>query len=824
MAAVLARRGIASREAAQEFLAADEWFAPEEFDGMPEVVNLVLGAIADGRRITVYGDFDCDGVCATSVLVSALRDLGADCDWFIPGRISDGYGLNPDALRRLAERGTSLVITVDCGVTAVAEVALARELGLGIVVTDHHQTGPELPDCPILHPEISRYPFPHLCGTGVAAKLAAALRKASGAAAERDEADLDLVALATVADMMPLTGENRHLVREGVKVAARARRVGLAALMADAKVDPASVTAEDFGFRLGPRINAAGRLYRADAGVELFLADSRERAAEIARELSGVNAERRMVEREVEQMARAVLREMGDPGPAVVVAGEGWHPGVLGIVASKLVKSTGRPSVVISLEDGLGRGSARSVPGLDLHAALEDCREQLEGFGGHAGAAGLTVREDMLGAFREALDEAVSNRVGPEPAERFTEFHAVAGGADLGMELAEDIERLAPFGNANPAVSLLIPGARIEDLQEMGEGKHCRFTVRSGSHRARGVSFGRTSFGLGEDQRADLVAELCLNHWNGSVEPQLRVIEAARVPEPRPLAECEASEWWDRFEEAMEAQLPSRDPATGPGVVLASSRKGLPGVLMAEMISSGERLVILSADARQRWMALSGEGMARFLPDLPDRDPGAVQVQGLWEGSPRADIECAAGAQVLLTDFAAIEALEGDAHLGWAGRFDRLILLDPPFTAESITRIAGSGLPVHLLGGADEFAFSARVARHRLDLTGQLRELYRDLRAQGAVDGGELGGEALRDLLSRDGRSLRSPEHAAVLMRVLIEADLARSSGVGGARVAGVVSSEGANLSVSAVFAHHSRLHEEHQRFLNQFETQTQNQ
>lgn len=245
-------------------------------------------------------------------------------------------------------------------------------------MTDHHQAETALPECPILHPEVSGYPFPSLCGAAVAAKLASALRAGTSSGPERDEADLDLVALATVADVMPLVGENRHLVREGVRVARRARRVGLAALMADCRIEPSRLSSEDFGFRLGPRINAAGRLYRADAGVELFLADSRERAGEIARELASVNAERRTVEREVEGLARAELKALGDPGPAVVVAGEGWHQGVVGIVASKLVKATGRPSVVISIDGETGRGSARSVPGLDLHAAIGETADLLE--------------------------------------------------------------------------------------------------------------------------------------------------------------------------------------------------------------------------------------------------------------------------------------------------------------------------------------------------------------------------------------------------------------------------------------------------------------
>ena len=252
------RRGINTVDTGRAFLAADESHDPSEFDGIDEVVRTVMEAVEAGRRITVYGDFDADGVCSTSVMVGALRELGADADWFIPDRISEGYGLNPEAIRMLAARGTGLIITVDCGVTAADEVDLAHELGLGILVTDHHQPGDRLPDCPVLHPEVCGYPFKELCGTAVAAKLASALRRERGIGVEADEKDLDLVALATVTDVMPLLGENRRLVKEGVRVARRARRVGMRALMAASKINPATLGAEDFGFRLGPRINAAG--------------------------------------------------------------------------------------------------------------------------------------------------------------------------------------------------------------------------------------------------------------------------------------------------------------------------------------------------------------------------------------------------------------------------------------------------------------------------------------------------------------------------------------------------------------------------------------
>ncbi|MDQ2622920.1 MAG: single-stranded-DNA-specific exonuclease RecJ [Actinomycetota bacterium] len=809
---MLARRGHAGVDAAREFLQAAEEHDPDGFRGMAEVAAEVMTAVRDGHRITVYGDFDADGVCATSILVRVIREIGGTCDWFIPDRIADGYGLNPDAIRALADRGTRLVVTVDCGITAVAEVALARELGLRIVVTDHHQPDGTLPDCPFLHPELSGYPFTHLCGTAVAAKLASRLRRDAGLGPEGDEADLDLVALATVADVMPLTGENRRLVREGVKVARRARRPGMAALLNECRVTPGQLSAEDFGFRLAPRINAAGRMYRADAGVELFLSESPERAAEIARELSSANAERRRVEREVLREAEREVAAQGDTGAAIVVAGEGWHPGVVGIVASRLVKEHGRPSVVIALEGETGRGSARSVPGLDLHAAIGDSAAHLLGFGGHAAAAGVQIEAARVDDFRHALTGAVVVRVGVDPVEPDLRFDLVAGGDDLGLPLAEDLEHLAPFGNGNPGVNLLIPGARITDLREMGDGKHCRFTIVSGSHRAAGVCFGRNSFDLEEGDRADVIAELGLNHWNGSVEPRLNVREVVPVPGVEPLAGCDAAEWWTRFEAAFARETPCPRPEEcavdgpdQPGQFRHSVEwTGLPGVRIGELISSGEPLAILTADAIRRWAALGGEaGLGRFNPE--------GVVGGLWEGSPGQAIEATAEATVLLLDHSTLATMPP----GSLDRFAHVVILDPPAGESQLAAVRrGQGM-LHTVAGADELEFAGRAASHRSDPTAELRGLYGKIRAAGAIDGGPgMTGDALLETLAGPADRARSPERAALLVRVLEETGLLRTDGVGAGRVLGVVSSVGIELSGSPAFRTHIELHKEQVPFL----------
>lgn len=792
---------------------------------MNGAVEEIGSAIGASRRVTVYGDFDVDGVAATTIMVTVLRQLGADCDWFIPDRISEGYGLSRDAIRELAARGTGFIISVDCGVTSVAEVALARDLGMGIVVTDHHRPEEVLPDCVILHPEVSGYPFKELCGAAVAAKLAAALRNAAGLDQSLNEADLDLVALATVADVMPLIGENRRLVREGIKVARRAQRPGMRALMADSGLQAAQLNSGDLGFRLGPRINAAGRIYRADAGVELFLAESAERAAEIASELGRANNERRRIEREVETAAEAARGQLSDPDPpALVVAGENWHPGVVGIVASRMVRKHGVPAVVISIDGNSARGSARGVPGLDLHRAIAASAEILDGFGGHAAAAGIQISPEKIDAFRDALVSAVVEQLGAEPEPVPERVDALAGGEELALALAEEIEALEPCGKGNPTPFLLIPGARITDIREMGEGKHCRFSVVSGRARAAGVSFGRTGFGIDEQTPVDILAELSINHWNGSSQPQLRVMDVVPVPALAggvELPGCDKDEWWRRFELAINDPMPGvvedRFEVSGEG-----GRNGGPPVdgeaplpldgpaevALAELVSSGEPLLVLTADARRRWRSLGGaEGMGRL------RAGGPESVRGLWAGSPAEAVE--SFVEVLSEGIGISDHTALAANRELAGICPNTVIFDPAASETELGLACAGSLTLRLVDPAGlEFAEMAAVDRH--ELTPRLRILYRGLR-----DAGLATGENLRRMLIGAGAGDeldfgRSPEDSAVLLRVLVEAGLARTDGEADARTVGIVSSGKVDLVGSALFSAQARIHKEQIEFLRQ--------
>ncbi|MGE5409262.1 MAG: single-stranded-DNA-specific exonuclease RecJ [Syntrophothermus sp.] len=860
VAVTLVRRGHRTPEQARAFLAADESHPPAAFASMGAVVERVRAAIQARRRVTVHGDFDVDGVCATAVTVSCLRELGADCDWFIPDRLADGYGLTAANVERLAARGTSLLLTVDCGITAVAEVELARRLGMEVIVTDHHQPAAKLPDCPILHPSLSGYPFEHLCGTAVAWKLASAVRAASregspgapsrgvpgdpadGAA---DNRDLDLVALATVADVVPLLGENRSLVKRGLTEARRARRVGLRALLAAARCEPASLDEGDLAFRLAPRINAAGRLYRADAGVELLLTEDPARAEQIAIELSRANAERRATEREVDAAAEASLRELPEnlrQAPGLVLAGEDWHPGVIGIVASRLAERHNRPVVVVSLDPGgEGRGSGRGIPGFDLLAALEACAEHLQGFGGHRAAAGLTLRARDLDGFRRAFAAHAAAVLRPEDLRCTERVDALVGGVGLGLGLAEELERLAPFGAGNPGVRLLVPSAKVSDVRTMGqEGRHARFSLHSGSHRALGVAFGRPSLGVEEGEPVDATVRLEINHWNGSVEPRVVLRElyplgrSGRVERerggdvaeratrrPEHACECDEGEWWGRFEAELardpgEDRLAARDAQERRARAVVP-RRGSPLVAIAELVSSGAGVLAVCADASRRAeLAAGGTGLARF-------NGGSARIACMRCGSGAlAALAERAGGGLALTDYATLARGGAEA----AAAFEHVVLVDPP-PSEATARLAalprdsstaaarpGAGAEpppgyLHRLWGEAEREFALASAAALAPSRETVAAVFRALREIGGASGPEL-----RRALAGGGERPLPPEAAARSLRVLHELELVTGEPSRGGASVGVVSSGRTDLERSPAFRAYNREFAEARRFL----------
>jgi single-stranded-DNA-specific exonuclease len=545
LAQVLVRRGLGESARARAFLAAEEEYPPTAFAGIERAIEPILRNAKSGERITIHGDYDVDGVCSTAVLVRSLRRIGANVDWYLPDRASDGYGLNPRTVQRLADGGTRLLVTVDCAITAVDEVAQALALGMEVVVTDHHAPRADgaLPDAPIVHPALCGYPCPELCATAVAYNLAQALEDAAalqGSVCDRRalEEDLDLVALATIADVVRLVGENRTLVRRGLRALAGTAKPGLRALMAVARVDPGKLNERSVAFALAPRLNAAGRMHRADAGLELILTEDPARAVKVAQELDRANYERRQVETRIRYEAEAQIAALGER-PAYVLAGEDWHAGVIGIVASRLAERNRRPVVLIALDEDLGKGSGRSIDAFDLLAGLTACGGHLRRFGGHRAAAGLEIDRGRVEEFAEAFSahaESVLSLADIAPVER---VDAVVGGDQLGMELAEELLTLAPFGRGNPGVSLLVADAMFRDLRPMGEGnKHLRFTLESCGARSRGVAFGTGGrLPVDEGESAEATFTLEVNEWKGVTEPRLvlrnaRPCEAASMPPP----------------------------------------------------------------------------------------------------------------------------------------------------------------------------------------------------------------------------------------------------------------------------------------------------
>jgi single-stranded-DNA-specific exonuclease len=548
-AAVLVRRGYCDPGVARRFLDGEQPpHDPFLLGDMEAACARIRAAVDRGRRICVHGDYDVDGIAATTLAVLLLRELGADVAWHLPSRFDEGYGVRSETLARLADEGCGLVLTVDCGITAAAEVAEARERGLDVVVTDHHRPGETLPDCPIVATRPSGYPFPELCGTGVVYKLGQAL---FGVDSEIPRRHLDLVALATIADVVPLVDENRSLAIAGLRALARTAKPGLRALMQSAGVDPAAVDAGCVGFRLAPRLNAAGRLGHPREALELLLTDDEGEARRLAASLEELNRERQAVEGRILREAVAQV-EAWPPEDrarrAYAVAGADWHEGVIGIVASRLVERYHRPVVLIAGTDGDWKGSGRSIPTFDLHGALGACSDLLGRWGGHRAAAGLSIAEENVDAFAAAFAEHAATVLAEGDLEPMTSIDAVvARGTDLSLDLCAELQKLAPFGLGNPAPILLAPGCGLGELATVGDGKHLRFRVRrAGRDAGSAIAFGQGSRleVLRPDALYDVAFRLEENHWNGTVAPQLVVRRIfAGAPRYRELRAWLAAEW-----------------------------------------------------------------------------------------------------------------------------------------------------------------------------------------------------------------------------------------------------------------------------------------
>ena len=527
VAMILAARGITKEKDAKNYLSCD-CIMPDPF--MMTDMDLAAGrlglAISKGERIAVYGDYDVDGITATCLLSDFLRSQGADCVHYIPGRMEEGYGLNPSAIYTLHEQGVKLIVTVDCGITAIAEARLCKELGIDLVITDHHECKDTLPDAVAVvdpHRVDGGYPHKNLSGVGVAFKLAAAL---CGSQEQVLDSYADMVCLGTVADVMPLQGENRIFVSQGLKSLRHTRRPGIAALMKECGCTPGTLTATSIGFMLAPRINAAGRMEQIDLATELFLTRDAERATYLARALCDLNRQRQAVESQIYDEAIAMLPAEQTPH-AIVLAGESWHQGVVGIVASRIAEEYSCPAFLICMDGDHGKASSRSAGGFNLFGALTSLSHLLESYGGHELAAGFTISRSRIDEFREQISAMARDYYADSDCRTAMDVDCCVTPELLSVGSVESLEALEPCGNGCPKPVLMMERLHIERMTMVGGGRHLRLRLRQGRHVLSAIYFscGTEASGIFVGDLVDIAFAPQINEYRGDRSVQLNILD-----------------------------------------------------------------------------------------------------------------------------------------------------------------------------------------------------------------------------------------------------------------------------------------------------------
>ena len=567
LASILAARGIHSGDQAQQLLSpgGESLLSPLLMLGMDQAAARVRLALERGEQIAVYGDYDVDGITATCLLTEFLSGEGGAVLPYIPGRLEEGYGLNREAIASLARQGVTLIVTVDCGITAVDEVAFASQLGVDVVITDHHTCKGILPDAVAVvdpHQPGCPYPFKGLAGVGVALKLAMAVA-GSERACKVWESSCDLAAIGTVADVMPMTGENRRIVSAGLARLNPSRRLGLARLISLSGQGDRPISSVSVGYTLAPRINASGRMGRAEAALELLMTGDPERAEELAQELCALNRERQTVEGEIFQQCVQRLGE-APQAEALVLAGRAWHQGVVGIVASRLAEKYARPCFMICLDQGMGKGSCRSWGGINLFELLEECAPLLESFGGHALAAGFTVREERIPALTQALAQAVAERAQGTELPSVLEADGVVPPELLTVEEVSALDRLEPCGVGNPRPVLVLSGVQIHSMAQVGRGRHLKLKLESRGILLDAIWFSADGgeLGLSPGCRVDAAFYPQINEFRGCRSVQLQIIDLRPAPSRAQLEQAIYDKY--RRDEALTPQearflLPSRE-------------------------------------------------------------------------------------------------------------------------------------------------------------------------------------------------------------------------------------------------------------------------
>lgn len=781
LAWTLVRRGLSDPAAAREFMASDGPLDdPADMAGVVEAAQRLHRAIVRGDSIAIHGDYDCDGVCSTAILTLALRAAGAKVRTFLPSRFTDGYGVRVETVEMLAGEGTRLLVCVDCGTTAVDALERAAELGLDTVVCDHHLAAGARPPGILANPALGRPADDLPAAAGVVLTVVRALIPLLGTdtlAPDPLEA-IDLAALATVADAVPLIGQNRRLVARGLEAMRRNPRPGIRALCRAAGVDHRAVTARDLGYLIAPCINAAGRLRHAHEALDLVLADDEEAARPLAEELWKLNTERRDVERRITDEAIAQIEasppEIRDAS-AILAVGDDWHEGVVGIVASRLVERFERPAIVLSRLGELTKGSGRSVVGVDLHDLVAGASETLTRWGGHAGAIGLQLATEDLGRFREQLTAAAEGHSGAIDTARVRPVDVVVGARDLRLEVAEAINGLAPFGRGNPSVRMLLPASATENVSRVGQGRHLSLRLRCGGAHTRAIGFsqGRRADSLAEPGRHDALISLDIERFQGLVGPKVVVERLDRIHPAspgRPGAPCaqpcdiacparmSASGLFDLLDQPMPPVAPT--PASAPIGVRDHRGEGSGMSRIAALCAADAGVVVVVADAARRRGALQ---------EILEPHRLGVEVGVL--GGGRCD-RVALGERLatarersclVMLDYDALPEVElpADTHL---------VLLDPPADSDqagwALAHAAGRWL--HLCWAPSEVEFAGQVADERWDLRAAAAAVWRVLR-----DGGthSLDAALASQLLAAE-PALRRPDVVARAIVALEQAGL----------------------------------------------------
>ena len=535
-ASLLLGRGITEKEEARAFLFEESvaFHDPFLLKDMNKAIDRIRQAKEREEAVLVFGDYDADGVSSTALLLTALRDYGVQADYYIPNRFTEGYGPNEPAFRHAKESGFGLIITVDTGISGVHEARVAKEIGIDLIVTDHHEPGPELPEAlAIIHPKHPEgaYPFGYLAGVGVALKVAHALY------GKVPEHLLDLAAIGTIADLVPLNGENRLIAKRGLSALRQTERSGIVALCKQTGTEQSSINEETVGFMIGPRINAAGRLDDAGPAAELMLTEDMDEAIMLAEEIDAMNKQRQTIVNEMAKEAIDIVNRDYPPDeyPVIIVGKEGWNPGVVGIVASRLTDTFYRPAIVLGFdsEKGIAKGSARSIKGFDLFQSLSTCRDILPHFGGHPMAAGMTLSINDVDELRSRMVHIAKDTLTEEDFTPLIQVDGEAAVSDITVPGIEELNKLAPFGMNNPKPLFMIRDAKIASMKKIGANQtHLKAALEQNGQTIDGIGFGMGEYADQVAKTSDIsvIGELSINEWNNMRRPQL-MLRDLRVDE-----------------------------------------------------------------------------------------------------------------------------------------------------------------------------------------------------------------------------------------------------------------------------------------------------